>query len=104
MPFFHTTSIRYVQEKSTGLFGAAESEKYGLIQYEYDGRHDQSYANSQVEMLAIICGLAGVQVIEEDMPEYQGYPLVTAETKGGWWFFSSLPFLCGAFYSRKGTW
>ena len=99
-------NIQYVQDTSTGLFGATENDEYGLIQYEYDGRRDQSYSNSQEEVLAIIYGLAGVRVIPEDTPAYQGYPLVTAATKGKWWFFIFLPllFLCGALYSRKRKW
>jgi uncharacterized membrane protein len=99
-------NIQYVQDTSTGLFGATENDEYGLIQYEYDGRRDQSYSNSQEEVLAIIYGLAGVRIIPEEIPAYQGYPLVTAATKGKWWFYIFLPllFLCGALYSRKGKW
>ncbi len=99
-------NIQYVQDTSTGLFGATENDEYGQIQYEYDGRRDQSYSNSQEEVLAIIYGLAGVRVIPEDTHVYQGYPLVTAATKGKWWFYIFLPllFLCGALYSRKRKW
>jgi len=95
--------LHYATNTSTGLFGAAEDKKYGLIEYEYGGRHDESYANSREEILSIIKGLAGIRVTADPVPVYRGYPLVADARGGRWWFYVILPlfFLGGGLYSAK---
>ena len=96
--------VKYAKTVSAGLFNAAENENYGLIMYEYDGQRDQSYSNSQNEILPIIYNLAGVKIVAEPVSEYSGYPLVADATGSRWWFYVVLPlfFLCCGVYGRKG--
>jgi hypothetical protein len=98
-------TIHYAQDSGEGgLFGAAGEESYGLIEYGYNGLHDQSYSNSSEEILAIIYAMAGVQVTPATIAEYPGYPLVEKDPPGKWWFYLILPlFFAGcAVYCRKG--
>ena len=98
--------VRYLQQKSTGLFGAADDDNYGLIEYAYGGRHEQSYSNSQEEILPIIYKLAGLRVVPDPVQSYRGYPLVADATASRWWFYGILPLLfCGAgLFGWKGKW
>jgi len=86
--------VRYAATGATGLFGASEDPKYGLIEYTYEGRHDQSYSNSAEEILPIIYRLAGITVRAEPVPAYPGYPLVADAGPTGWWFYLVIPLLC----------
>ncbi len=99
-------NVTYAQIKSAGLFSASENDNYGLIQYEYGGRHDQSYSNSQNEILPIIYNLVGLQVVPDSMPTYRGHPLAIEATGSRWLFYIFLPllFFCAAVYGRKGKW
>ncbi|MEA3468826.1 MAG: ABC transporter permease [Thermodesulfobacteriota bacterium] len=99
-------NIQYAEIKSGGLFGAPESDNYGLIQYGYRGQHEQSYSNSQNEILPIIYKLAKLRVVPDPVPTYRGHPLVAEVTESRWWFYIFLPFLflCAAVYGRKGKW
>lgn len=99
-------NVKYAQTKSAGLFSATESDNYGLIQYEYGGQHDQSYSNSENEILPIIYNLAGLQVVPDPVPTYSGHPQVAEATGSRWWFYIFLPllFLCAGVYGRKGKW
>ena len=99
-------NVKYGQTKSTGLFGATESDNYGLIQYEYDGQRDQSYSNSENEILPIIYQLAGIRVVPAPVPAYRGYPLVADARGSQWWFYFVLPllFLGAGIYGRRGKW
>jgi hypothetical protein len=93
--------IQYMRTGSGGLFSAAEGDNYGLIEYEYGGKRDQSYSNSQNEILPIIYKLAGIEVAAEPVPAYRGYPLVADATGYGWWFYILLPLFflgVGVFY------
>ncbi len=92
--------VVYVEDHATGLFAAPENESYGLIEYLYHDRHDQSYSNSPEEMLAIIYTLAGVQVSAETVADYPGYPLVVKDPPGKWWFYLWLPLL----FAGGGLW
>ena len=96
--------IQYAQPQSTGLFSASEDDKYGLIEYKYNGQHDESYSNSQNEILPIIYHLAGLQVTPDPVPVYRGHPLVADADGSRWWFYIVLPllFLCGALMARRG--
>ncbi len=98
--------VRYAATGGTGLFGAPEDEKYGLIEYDYNGRHDQSYSNSAGEILPIIYRLAGIRVHPDPVPPYRGYPLVADASWTRWWFYLVLPLLCLAagLHGRKGRW
>ena len=95
--------IRYAADPSTGLFSAGGDDKYGLIEYEYDGHRDTSYSNSREEILSIIYKLAGITVVAEPVPTYPGYPLVADAGASRWLFYLVLPllFLCGWLYSGK---
>jgi hypothetical protein len=95
--------ISYVETASPGLFGAAGSDTYGLIEYDYRGRHDQSYSTSPGEILPLIHALAGQQVTAEPAPDYRGHPLVTDAAPLRWWFYLVLPivFLLGAWHFRR---
>ena len=99
-------NIRYVRTGSSGLFSAAKIDNYGLIEYEYGGRHDQSYSNSQNEILPIIYQLAGIRVVPAPVPAYRGYPLVADARGSQWWFYFVLPllFLGAGIYGRRGKW
>ncbi len=96
--------VKYAKTGSAGLFNAAENENYGLIMYEYNGQRDQSYSNSQNEILPIIYNLAGVKIVAEPVSVYSGYPLVADAAGSRWWFYVVLPlfFLCCGVYGRKG--
>ncbi|RTZ98192.1 MAG: ABC transporter permease [Deltaproteobacteria bacterium] len=86
-------NIQYSPSSSTGLFQPAESDQYGLIQYEYGGKKDQSYSNSENEILSIIYHLAGMTVVPDPVPVYKGYPLVADASGSRWWFYLYLPLI-----------
>jgi hypothetical protein len=98
--------LRYAATGSTGLYSAAKIDNYGLIEYEYNGRRDQSYSNSQEEILPIIYHLAGVRTTPEPVPIYRGYPLVADARGSRWWFYLVLPlfFLGIAIPGCRGKW
>ncbi|MEA3546763.1 MAG: ABC transporter permease [Thermodesulfobacteriota bacterium] len=99
-------NVKHGQTKPTGLFNATASDNYGLIQYEYGGQRDQSYSNSENEILPIIYTLAELQVVADSVPTYRGHPLVAEATESRWWFYIFLPlfFAGGGVYCRKGKW
>lgn len=98
--------IEYKQSRQKGLFSATEDDNYGIMEYEYDGQHEQSYSNSKNEILPIIYKLAGLQVVSDSLPTYQGHPHIVNATGSRWWFYIFLPllFLCAGIYGRKGIW
>jgi len=96
--------IVYADPRSTGLFGAPEDDQYGLIEYDYRGRHDESYSTSPLEVLPLIHALAGQQVeADRGNDDYRGHPLVADATPSRWWFYLVLPltFLLGAGCLRR---
>lgn len=95
--------VVFANTQSTGLFGAAENDNYGLIEYEYAGKHDMSYSNSIFEILPLLHTLAGHKVIADVMPNYSGHPLVTDASNSKWWFYLLLPlmFLLSAYLFRQ---
>ena len=99
-------TIRYSTTPSADLFHSATSDNYGLIQYTYGDRDDESYSNSEQEILSIIYTLADIQVKQEGRKLSTGYPLVAQAKGSGWWFYLLLPLLfSGAgLYGRKGKW
>ncbi len=98
--------VRYARTESNGLFAASGDKKYGLIEYDYNGRHDASYSNSAQEILPIIYRLAGIRVVQEPVPLYRGYPLVADASAYRWWFYLVIPLFCLALgiYGRQGRW
>jgi len=85
--------VVYANTQSTGLFGASESDTYGLIEYEYAGKRCQSYSNSTFEILPLIHALAGHKVKPDVIPGYTGHPLVADASDSKWWFYLFLPLM-----------
>ena len=83
--------LRYAVEGREGLFATAEIDNYGLIEYEYCGRHDQSYSNSAEEIVPLILKLAGKEMVWQPGPAYPGYPLVADARNCRGWFYLVLP-------------
>jgi len=96
-------TIHYAETGETGLFEAAAGDNYGLVEYAYQGQRQESYSNSENEILAILHDLAGTEVKPEPVPTYPGYPLVTDCTGCGWWLYFLLPlcFACCGICCRK---
>ncbi len=92
--------VLWADTSSGGLFSAPENDNYGLIEYDYQGRHDQSYSTSEHEILPIIHALAGQEVVPEPSPPYTGHPLVADPGPAGGWFYLALPVL----YLAMGCW
>jgi hypothetical protein len=89
--------------QSAGLFDASKDDNYGLIEYEYEGKQDQSYSSSAIEILTLIHALAGQKVTPELISDYNGHPLVADASGYKWWFYLLLPliFLLGAYSFRQ---
>ena len=85
--------VVFARTQSTGLFGASESDNYGLIEYEYAGKHDQSYSNSTFEILPLLHALAGHKVTPDVIPNYTGHPLVADASDSKWLFYLLLPLM-----------
>ncbi len=83
----------FAETQSAGLFAASGSDNYGLIEYEYGGKQEQSYSNSILEILPLLHGLAGQKVEPDEMLGYGGHPLVADASWSRWWFYLFLPFL-----------
>ncbi len=83
--------VVFSKTQSAGLFGAAEDDNYGLIEYDYAGKHEQSYSNSTQEILPLLYALAGQKVKPDKVLEYTGHPLVTDAGNFQWWFYLILP-------------
>lgn len=95
--------VVFSNTQSTGLFGASESDVYGLIEYEYAGKQDQSYSSSALEILPLLHALAGHKVKPDVIPGYTGHPLVADASGSKWWFYLLLPlmFLLAAYLFRQ---
>ena len=85
--------VVFSDTQSTGLFGASESDTYGLIEYEYAGKRCRSYSNSTLEILPLLHALAGHKVKPDPVPNYTGHPLVADASSSKWWFYLLLPLL-----------
>ncbi len=83
--------IIYAKTYAVGLFGAPEGARYGLIEFDYLGRHDETYSTSAHEILPILHALAGVRVKPEPVPAYLGHPHVAQLSAAQWWFYLFLP-------------
>ena len=95
--------VVFAKIQAAGLFGAAENDNYGLIEYDYAGKHEQSYSNSTQEVLPLLHALAGQKVKPDKFQDYTGHPLVTDVNLYQWWFYFVLPllFLFSAWRARK---
>lgn len=86
--------LRYADTSPTSPFGAPEDDRYGLIEFDYAGRHDESYSTSPQEILPLIHALAGHKVPGAGgKAEYGGHPLVADMAQLRWWFYLFLPLL-----------
>ena len=79
------------------LAGARPGEggdRYGEVEYTYDGRSDVSRSTSHREILPLLYGLAKVQPAGA-VPgaDYPGYPLVATADVALFWFLGGLPLL-----------
>ncbi|MBI1876961.1 MAG: ABC transporter permease subunit [Chloroflexi bacterium] len=88
-------TITYADTGQTGLFGATNDDRYGLIVYEYASKTEESRSNSPREILPILHQLAGQSVTPTTVAAYPGYPLVTDAAYTQIWFYLLLPALFG---------
>ena len=87
---------------ATRIFGRAEEDTYGEVEYRYGGRLDRSRSTSHREILPLLYGLAGVPA-PTPIPgeDYPGYPLVTDAALALPWFFGALPLLIALAWWRS---
>jgi len=76
---------------SNGELTAENDDLYGLIEYDYNGKHEESWSNSHQEVLPIIYQLAGISVVPDSLQQYPGYPLVSDASSYAIWFYVILP-------------
>ena len=102
---------RVLPNISVGLAGGRQSvatnagdDRYGEVEYNYDGRSDISRSTSPREILPLLYGLADVsRPAPAPGGDYPGYPLVIRGEVALLWFFGGLP-LCialGWWWSRR---
>jgi ABC-2 type transport system permease protein len=89
-------TVQYADTGKSGRFGTASSAQYGLIQYDYAGKHDESRSTSAAEVLPLIHALADQQVTPDPSVDYRGYPLVADANPSAVWFYLILPGLFAA--------
>jgi ABC-type transport system involved in multi-copper enzyme maturation permease subunit len=99
-------TVHYVQTTAAGLFDTGSDEEYGLIEIAYNHKKENTYSNSQQEILPIIFQLAGLKVHPDQVTEFKGYPLVVDASGYNWWFYFVLPlfFALTGIYVRKMRW
>ncbi|MBI3391906.1 MAG: ABC transporter permease [Nitrospirae bacterium] len=99
-----TLDVRYGDVGRLGAVATGGDERYGMIVYDYAGRHEESRSNSSREILPLIYGLAGITVSPAPLPDYRGYPLVADATPAGLWFYAVLPLAAalGGWFARGG--
>jgi len=88
--------IRFGPVNRIGLFGASSDDRYGMVSYEYHGKHDESRSSSEAEILPLVHGLTGRKVIPVESSAYPGYPLVIDASDAGVWFYGVLPIVVSA--------
>jgi len=81
----------YPYDSTGSLPGTVSDDKYGLIEYDYNGIHDESWSNSPGEVLPILHQLAGQTVTFSEVQQYPGYPVVTDAGSSNTWFYIILP-------------
>ncbi len=58
---------------------SGRDDRYGLVTYDYKGRHAETRSTSEEEILPLILGLAGAERRPHDTAaDYPGYPLVAS--------------------------
>ncbi len=85
--------LHFADTGSNGLFSAAATDTYGLIEYEYAGKKDQSYSNSPEEILPLLHNLAEQKVTPDKLQGYSGYPLIADAGGSKVIFYLFLPLL-----------
>ncbi len=98
-------TVRWAPTGQAGPFGAAQDEGYGIIAYDYAGRHAESRSNSPREILPLLHELAGIRVTPAELAPYPGYPLVADARRAEVWFYLVLPaliLLAGWLRARSG--
>jgi ABC-type transport system involved in multi-copper enzyme maturation permease subunit len=76
-----------------GLFAPASDDRYGLVMYDYAGKHDESRSTSPREVLPILYDLATVTPGPSTVSDYPGYPLAADSPAAAVWFYGVLPLL-----------
>ncbi len=85
--------VIFADTEPTEMFASSGGDKYGLIEYDYAGKHDESYSNSEQEILPLIHTLAGRHVEPAELPPYSGHPLVVDLSGSEWLFYLIMPIL-----------
>jgi len=95
--------INYQEAGESGLFSQESDDKYGLIQYNYNNKNEESYSNSQEEILPIIFDLAEITPEPERIVHTRGYPMVADINQGKALFYLILPLIFSglAIFFRK---
>jgi ABC-type transport system involved in multi-copper enzyme maturation permease subunit len=89
-----------IADISKTLLGPASDDRYGLVTYDYGGKHEESRSTSPEEVLPLLYGLAGVTVAAESAQTYPGYPLQADSSLAAVWFYGALPLLLATFWWR----
>ena len=72
-------SVDYAASSSNQEATTRQEDPYGLINYEYAGRHAESRSTSEEEILPLIFRLAATRAPPRDsVVDYPGYPLVAS--------------------------
>ncbi|MCC6778217.1 MAG: ABC transporter permease subunit [Hyphomicrobiales bacterium] len=86
-------TVRFGGTARTVIAGSSD-DRYGEIEYVYEGRTDRSRSTSPREILPLIYALAGTPMPRPlEASDYPGYPLVTAGALALLWFLGALPIL-----------
>jgi ABC-2 type transport system permease protein len=82
-----------IAETPKGLLTPSGDDRYGLVLYDYRGRHDESRSTSFREVLPLLFALAGVKPERIEAADFPGYPLVADARPAATWFYAVLPAL-----------
>jgi hypothetical protein len=89
-----------IADTSKTLLGAASDDRYGLVTYDYGGKHEESRSTSSEEVLPLLYGLAGVSIAASGSETYPGYPLQADTSLAAVWFYGALPLLFATLWWR----
>ncbi len=90
-----------ITEPPKGLLTPSGDDRYGLVLYDYGGRHDESRSTSPREVLPLLYGLAGVTPETTEAADYPGHPLVADARPASPWFYAGLPALLALAWWRS---
>jgi hypothetical protein len=82
-----------IAEAPKGLLTPAGDDRYGLVLYDYGGRHDESRSTSFREVLPLLFRLAGVTPERIEAVDYPGHTLVADARPAAPWFYAVPPAL-----------